>query len=162
MSAARPSTPLAHAVRLLARGARSERSLRESLLRRFADQAEVEKALDKLRSMRYLDDPALAATLAERAFSGRSAGPARVLAEMEARGIAEGDAGRAVSGYLAAAPVAGLMEDAIARRVRACGAPADIQARDRLCQWLVRRGFDPEEAEAATLRFEVERNDESE
>jgi len=128
----------------LARRARSEAELARSL-GAVAPPAIVEGVLADLRALGYLDDTALACTLAERRLAS-GWGTLRVQADLERLEIV-GDAARA------GVSVAGAGERAAAERLLALRVPGgDLR---RCAALLARRGFGEDVAEAL-LHFDLE------
>lgn len=129
------------ALRILAAASQSAEGLRRRLTRRgFSDEAAAAATATMVR-LRYVDDAALAQSLArrrQRAGHGRI----RVGAELRARGIEDA----AIAGTLAAVDVeaerAAALELGTRLATRAANDPRDHQGRRRLGGALQRRGFD--------------------
>jgi regulatory protein len=77
--------PYQLAIRLVGFRAHSEAELRQKLLRRGCEPADVEATLERLRGQGYLDDDAYARSLVARRSAGR--GTVLIAAELAARGI---------------------------------------------------------------------------
>lgn len=83
---------MAYALRLLAARAYSEKRLGEKLAARFPEEA-VERVLERLKAMGYLDDRAFARSFVE---THRKYGPLKLKALLRARGVPEEVAEEAV------------------------------------------------------------------
>lgn len=120
------------AVKLLARRTHFRREIEVKLTRRGYPVAEVEEALGRLEARRYLDD----AEAARQYVSGKLArggyGRARLLAELDARGVGRGVAARVLQELLP-------KDDLEAAREEARRHPGKPPA--ALARRLERRGF---------------------
>ena len=125
---------------MLARGELSTAQVRERLARKGFDDAAIDAAVDKLRSVGALDDARAAQALARRAAHIRGHGRRRAIREIEGRGIGRELARQAVDTVYGELDEPALLERAVARAAR--GAPTDRAAQRRLYQRLIRQGFD--------------------
>jgi SOS response regulatory protein OraA/RecX len=132
---------LQYAVRLLARKGYPEKALRERLLRRSPDPAAVEKVIDKLKGLNYLNDFHWAGLCARAWAAERHWGPHRIRHELAARGVDAAVAEAALAGALAEHPEPDILESAVARWLRVSGPPRSLQDLKRLESFLARRGF---------------------
>jgi regulatory protein len=131
------------ALKALARRPHAQADLRRRLVRRQHKARAVDAALPRLVARGLLDDRAFAEHwAATRAARGR--GPARLVYDLVAQGVARAVAEAGVAAGLAREaidPVA-LALRAARRRIAALSAHAPHERRRRLTAWLVRRGFD--------------------
>lgn len=145
------------ALALLARRDLSEGEVRTRLVRRGHDAEDVEGALARLRERRYLDDEALARSVASRRAEQRLQGPHRVRAHLRQRlipepmidaairaafpeGAEKARAVRVLERMPDAAPAPGALDDSGVRSEDAGFAEAQ-RVRARLVRRLVSRGF---------------------
>lgn len=133
------------AVRLLAAKAYTRKSLSERLTARFPDEgAIIEKVVDLLAGLGYIDDFAYAVGFARSRLLERGWGARRVERQLEAAGVPENLAARVVADVLAERPEAGLLADAADRWVERNGPPANLKGLRRLGDYLIRQGFSPD------------------
>ena len=137
---------LRHGLRLLAHSARTERDLRERIARRFGEEAAA-RALERLRTIGYVDDRAWAAAYVRRPRS--LARSARLLRrELRARGVAPALAAAAVAGHDDDRAARLAARIALRRLAPGRGADGASGARGRRARRLqgalARRGFGPE------------------
>lgn len=133
-------------LRLLGRRAHSERELWRKLGRRGYEEAEVRTALVRLAELGYLDDQAFAEGHVRRRSA--SLGPLALSAELAARGVDRGTAGRAVAAFDPEAQLASarrLVERLYGRRPWS----GYREMIDSIGPRLVRRGFPPGVVRAA-------------
>ena len=128
-------------------GARTEREVRQKLIRSGFDDYVAEDTVARLRELGYLDDAAYARSYVQARFRNRGYGPGRLRGDLLRRGIA-------------AALIDAVLEDlteeedmlAAARRhaekrwPRLSGEPDARKRRKKLSDYLVRRGFSYETA----------------
>lgn len=139
-----PGLPDIHdaALDALERRALTRRELARRLLQKGFTPGEVDPELERLARAGLLDDAALAYNSARRRAEEGRRGPARVRAEL----IARGSAGDVATAAVAEAFPPAAADDALdraARRLLRRGPPATPEARDRLVRRLVRGGFAP-------------------
>jgi regulatory protein len=133
---------LRHAIRLLARKGYFENALRDKIRTRCPDEVIVEKVIDKLKSLNYLNDLLLAADLTRTWLSERLWGRRRILHELTRRGLARETAEACVDRILDEHPESEPLAKASAKWRRLHG-PVKTQAdRKKLADYLARQGFD--------------------
>lgn len=135
------------ALGLLAASAKSAAELDRRLQGRGAPAGVRAAVLARLSELGLVDDRAVARALVERR-AGQGRAPAAIVAELAARGVAPEAAAAALEGLDAEAAA---LEAAAARARRLAHLPLSEQAA-RLHAHLLRRGFEPEVAEAAVRR----------
>ena len=140
--------------------ARTTVELRRKLRQKGHDEAAVEDAVAYVAGHGYLDDARYARDYVRSRFAGRGYGPQRLRQELLRRGVPKD----AVEDALAALEEAEDVEDAAlghARtRWRALATEADARKRrKKTMDYLVRRGFDFEQARAAVERAAAEDGD---
>lgn len=140
-------TALDVAGRFLSRRAHSTAELRSKLTARGFDEEIVERTLEKLASLKVVDDAAFAKDWVEERATRKGIGSRRLRAELEAKGIAieEVDAVLVVDPDEELTRAKSLAADRVARLANL---PLRKQGA-RLFSWLVGRGFEEEIAEAA-------------
>ncbi len=125
----------------LARRDHSESELRRALLQRGHEDEEVEAALRRLHSERYLDDSGFAERFARSRLAGRGLGRLRVRQGLRERGVDRGTAEAGLRAALREVPEADALE-AVARRYwrqRTRDEPANRLR--KLWAFLLRRGY---------------------
>ncbi len=145
------------ALKALARRDFFREELRRKLSQRGHDDDAVEAALARCRELGYLDDTRIAARFVEVRAADRGWGPARVRAELRARGV----------GATTAESAARLSPSQHDRALKTALRKAEVRAaaswwrggegRFRMVSSLVRRGFEPGEARQAVDRLAAER-----
>ena len=135
---------LRYALRLLGIRARSEGEMRKRLLARGETDI-VEKIIDKLNSMKYLDDADLARNLAERHLLRALHGPYRARQEMERDGIPSDLVQSAIDRVLEEHPEDELLARAMAKELKVMR-EQDFPAAEcrKLFDRLARRGYELE------------------
>ncbi len=129
------------AVAALAHRALSLDELRQRLARAGHPREEIDAALNRLAELQLVDDRAVAYDHARsRAAAGRK-GPARVRAELAARGIRGADAEGAVAAAFGEEGVAAAAAQAFARFSRGMPRPLAAPERARVAARLARAGF---------------------
>ncbi|MEX1255168.1 MAG: regulatory protein RecX [Dehalococcoidia bacterium] len=144
------------ALRLVARGPRSERELRDRLRRRGFAQPAVDAAAGRLQELGYLDDAAFARFWTETRQAGRPSSQRFVVSELRRKGIAPETAQEAtaeISDEEAA-------YDAASRRLRSFQGLEYQRFRERLGAFLTRRGFGYDVARRTIERCWAEVSDE--
>jgi len=130
------------ALRALARRAHARFDLRRRLLQKQHPAAAVDGALDRLSAAGLLDDTQFARDYAA-AKAHRGRGPARLIGDLLAQGVARRVAEEAVRGALASEgvdPALAVRALAAKRAKQLAGLPPAMRKR-RLVAFLVRRGF---------------------
>lgn len=135
-------------VRSLERRAAARRDLERRLLRRGHPAAAVDAALERAAQAGFLDDAAFARHyVATRAQRGR--GPARLLHDLLARGVARGTAQAAISEQWPDGPDGAAVLALARKRAGQLGPLARPVLRRRLLAYMARRGYTGSEASAA-------------
>lgn len=153
---------LAKAYRLLGVRGRSEKELRNALLRAKYHAEVVEAVLEKCREQRFIDDAKFAQQFVLSRLRNRPMGRERLKLELRNKGV--GDTIIAATLDEAVAP-----EDALTlanqlaekQRKRLASLPA-AKAQQRLANFLRRRGFDWEAIQHTQVWQELQRNSEEE
>ena len=143
------------AIEALARRAHAENELRRALVRRRYDAVDVDTAIERLRSHGLLDDAAFAVTFARSRAENRAMGARRIATELARRGVDRHVAAAAIAEVFARESLdeQQLLERAAERKLGTLTAlPGDVRRR-RLLAFLIRRGFGPTQAAAATRRL---------
>jgi regulatory protein len=145
----------AGALPLLARKPLTRAELRAALIGRGHAAGEVEDAIDRLGGDGYLDDRKLALhyILARSERLGHA--PARLIRELEERGVA---AGTALSAWQEAVDDHGLDEEQLLRRearrrIARCGGRLDVSSYRRVYNALLRAGYEPYRIRSELDRF---------
>jgi regulatory protein len=133
--------------RWLALRPRTESEMRDRLLQGGFEQDTVEHALERLTELRLIDDGAFARQWVEERARRKGLGPRALVAELEAKGVDPEVAGAAVA-EAADNEERRAVEWAQRQLRRVADLPLSRQAQ-RIRQGLLRRGFEPEMAEAA-------------
>jgi len=136
--------PYVAGLAMLARRELSEAQVRRRLARRGFDADEVDRAIDRLRQERALDDARTAAAIARTQVAIRGRGRLRVRREIEAAGIAASVAERAVDELFQDIDPQSLLDAALSRRLRGAATIDDEATFRRLYRYLVTQGFDSE------------------
>jgi regulatory protein len=132
------------ALKLLGRRELSESQIRERLTRRKHDPRAVDAAITRLREERSIDDVRVAEAIARSQTSLRKRGKLRVRLQIERAGIDAATARRVVDEVFADLDADGLLDAALARRLRPGDDIADDRAFNRLYRYLVGQGFEPD------------------
>jgi len=131
-------------LKLLGRRELSESQIRERLTRRKHDPRAVDAAVTRLREERSIDDVRVAEAIARSQTSLRKRGKLRVRLQIERAGIDAATARRVVDEVFADLDADGLLDAALARRLRPGDDIADDRAFNRLYRYLVGQGFEPD------------------
>jgi len=132
------------ALKLLGRRELSESQIRERLTRRKHDPRAVDAAITRLREERSIDDVRVAEAIARSQTSLRKRGKLRVRLQIERAGIDAATARRVVDEVFADLDADGLLDAALARRLRPGDDIADDRAFNRLYRYLLGQGFEPD------------------
>jgi regulatory protein len=148
-----PSDPelrkaMERAGRWLALRPRTVSEMRDRLLQGGFEEDTVERALERLTELRLIDDESFARQWVEERARRKGLGPRALVAELEAKGVDPEVADAAVAGA-AGNEERRAVEWAQRQLRRVADLPLSKQAQ-RIRQGLLRRGFEPEMAEAAT------------
>jgi len=124
----------------IARRARSEVELRRRLQKAGSDPDVIERVIERLKELRYLDDAAFAASRT-RGLAARGFGPRAVAARLYQAGVAPGLAADGI-GETFGADEPRLAREALERRLRGrTFRELERRERERLLRWLAGRGF---------------------
>jgi regulatory protein len=131
------------AAKLLAAKQRSVEELRERLLAgRGATTAVVEEVIARLRDYGYLDDAKFAQSYASLRLRERPIGRRRLQRDLWLKKIDKQTAETALDEVFEATPEEGLIDRAIAKRVRLRGRPKSREEAKKLFDHLIRQGFE--------------------
>jgi regulatory protein len=144
-------------LKMLARRELSEAQVRQRLARQGHPPEAIDLAVTRLREERAIDDARVAEAIARTQTSVRHRGKARVRLQIERAGVDRHTARRAVDGIFAGVDDDGLLEAALAKRLRGRKVIDDEREFARLFRYLVRQGFEPERVLAALHRHQAER-----
>ena len=148
--------PIDTALRFLAQRPRTEYEVRERLRRAGVDQAAIDAAVGQLRQHRLLDDAAFAQQWVEQRQVARPRGARLLRSELRQHGV------EAATAEAAAAVVDDSVEaDAYRAATRRAHQLAELDERafkQRLGQFLARRGFDWDTIAAVVERLRSERS----
>ena len=148
--------PIDAALRFLAQRPRTEYEVRERLRRAGVDQAAIDAAVGQLRQHRLLDDAAFAQQWVEQRQVARPRGARLLRSELRQHGV------EAATAEAAAAVVDDSVEaDAYRAATRRAPQLAELDERafkQRLGQFLARRGFDWDTIAAVVERLRSERS----
>lgn len=138
---AAPKDPVRAALRLISYRPRSVAELRERLLARGYEAAEVEKTVTELRGAGYLDDEKFAALLADSRARNKHWGPAKIIFELKQRGVPAEVVRKTVSSDPEAEEATAA--EALAKWLKKSGSPArlDTPGSARAYRFLKGRGF---------------------
>jgi regulatory protein len=146
------------ALRMLARRELSEAQVRQRLARREHDETEIDEAIARLLEERAIDDARVAEAIARTETSVRKRGKLRVKRKIESAGISPAAAKHAVDEVFGAIDSAGLLESALAKRLRGGKTISDDREFNRLYRYLVGQGFEPDRVLALLKSRNAPRN----
>ena len=133
---------LQRAVKLLAAKPRSVAELRERLLEKeWTDEAAADYAVAKLSEYGYLDDEQFALSFAQSRIRQKPVGRQRLARDLKNKKLDKELADQTLEKVFAETPEDGLIDQAIAKRVRLRGRPQTRQESKSLFDHLLRRGF---------------------
>ena len=132
------------ALRMLARRELSEAQVRQRLARKKHDENEIDEAVARLLEERAIDDARVAEAIARTETSLRKRGKLRVKRKIESAGVSSATAKRAVDELFGTIDSAGLLESALAKRLRGGQTISDDREFNRLYRYLVGQGFEPD------------------
>lgn len=133
-----------YALKLLGHRARSELELRRRLQAKGFAADEIDRAIARLKELRYLDDEALARSRAETLVQAEKKGPRLAVRKLEAAGIEEERAEAAVETARDGASERELALRALEKRRPPLAADAPRAERIKAARWLAGRGFGEE------------------
>jgi regulatory protein len=138
-----PPTAYQRAIRRLARRDHSVAELRQALLERGHEPPEVEKALERLRHERYLDDAGFAERFARSRMQHQGLGRLRIRQGLRQRGVDRGTIDAGITGALREVDEREVL-DGLARRYWRQHVRVEPARRlPRLWAFLLQRGFAP-------------------
>jgi regulatory protein len=140
------------ALRMLGRRELSEAQIRQRLARREHEPDAIDAAVALLLEERAIDDARVAAAIARTETGIRKRGRLRVRRKIESAGISPATARHAVDEVFGALDDDGLLESALAKRLRGGAAIADEREFNRLYRYLVGQGFEPDRVLARLKR----------
>ena len=130
------------AVKLLAAKPRSIRELRERLLEKlWTDETIVDAVIEKLKEYKYLDDEQYAHDLAVSNLRQRPQGKRRLQQTMSRKKLDKEVVDHAIAEAFETMPEEGLIEQAIAKRLRLKGKPESREDTKKFYDHLLRQGF---------------------
>ena len=144
-----PSPVMQRAGRLLARRAHSRQELGDKLARAGFDEVAIEECLDRLSSLRLLDDLAFAREWVAQRIERRTLSTEALRHELAVKGVDAAVASEAIE-EAAAGELARATHAAGAQLRKVSGLPIRAQAA-RITAGLLRRGFSEEVAEEAAM-----------
>ncbi len=137
-------TAYAAGLAMLARRELSEAQIRERLARKEFEPDAIDRAVERLREVKAIDDRRVAVSLARTEAQVRTRGRGYVMRRLQSIGIAAEVAKDAADEVFGALDEGALLERALARRLRGPRARIQDQAQfRRLLNQLVRQGFRP-------------------
>jgi regulatory protein len=139
------------AVRQLARRPLTCRELRDRLRKAGYADEEAEEAVARLREQGYLDDHELAVHFITVRAERKGHGPARLVRELEARGVAAETAARALRSARESGAVDPdrILRREVEKRLGRQGTSPDRKAQARVYNALLRSGFEPQSIRSA-------------
>jgi regulatory protein len=143
----------AAALNYLSAQARTATELRRSLRRRGFEEQVADEVVAWAEERRYIDDAEYARSYVRARFGGRGHGPARLRQELARRGVGREAVTEAIDEMLAEADIAEAAVDVARPRWRALAGETDPRRRrQKTLEFLVRRGFDYDDAREAVIR----------
>ncbi|HEY9429584.1 MAG TPA: regulatory protein RecX [Gemmatimonadaceae bacterium] len=135
------------ALDMLAFRGRATRELRNALLRKGEEAANVDHALERLTAMGLLDDASYARQYSHAKIVGPGFSRRRLQAELAKRGVARDVADEAIADALAEDDVDSdaILERVAARKLRSLEKEDAPTRRRRLYEFLARRGYDSDD-----------------
>jgi len=137
----RPSDPLQAALGMLARRPYSVAEMRRALERKFGGGAPVRAAVARLRELGYLDDKKFAALYASSLARNRAFGRHRIRRELKAKLVDYEYIEPALGQAFEEVDEHGLLERALAKKIKTLRRPVTPARIYSLCQSLMRQGF---------------------
>jgi regulatory protein len=131
-------------LKMLGRRELSEAQVRQRLARKGHEPDAVDAAIERLRAERAIDDVRVAEAIAHTETTVHRRGKLRVRRQIEQAGIAPATARHAIDGVFESIDDETLLEEALARRLRARDRLADEAEFLRLFRYLVGQGFEPD------------------
>jgi regulatory protein len=138
-----PPSAYQRALRRLARRDHSEAELRRALLARGHSQDEVDRALERLRGQRYLDDASFAERFARSRLAHRGQGRMRIRQGLRQRGVASEEVEAGLAAAFEEIPEDEILDRLARRYWRQHSRVEPARRLPRLWGFLLRRGFAP-------------------
>jgi regulatory protein len=149
---------LAKAYRLLAFRARSEKELRDALARaKFAKEI-IAAVIDDCKRKRYLDDTSFARQFIQSRLRNRPMGRERLTMELRQKGIDASTIAAALDEVLTEQEAITLADQLAEKQRKRLASLPPMKARQRLADFLRRRGFDWETIQGTRLWKELQGN----
>jgi regulatory protein len=141
------------ALKMLARRELSESQIRQRLVRRGHETADIEEAIVRLKNDRAIDDARVAGAIARTETSVKRHGRLRVAQQMARAGIAKSTARAAITETFDGLDDEALLQQALNRRLKNERPIADQREFQRLYRYLIAQGFESDKVlEALTAR----------
>jgi regulatory protein len=141
------------ALKMLARRELSESQIRQRLVRRGHETADIEEAIVRLKTDRAIDDARVAGAIARTETSVKRHGRLRVAQQMARAGIAQSTARTAITETFDGLDDDALLQQALNRRLKNERPIADQREFQRLYRYLIAQGFESDKIlEALTAR----------
>jgi len=140
-----PLSPLAAALRLLARRPYSVAEMRRALEKRYPQSSEVGTTIARLREIHYLDDKKFAEHYASSLVRNRAFGRQRIRRELKAKLVDYRHIEPALDQAFTETGERELLEQTLAKKLRTLRLPLTPTKLASLCQSLMRRGFRAED-----------------
>jgi regulatory protein len=131
-------------LKLLARRELSEAQVRRRLERRGFDKDTVDRAIERLKAARGIDDHRVATAIVRTEALVKRRGTLRVKQRLERAGIAPAVARKVMNEILQEVDDASLIETALLKKLRGRITISSERELQRLYRFLVRQGFEPE------------------
>jgi regulatory protein len=141
------------ALKMLARRELSEAQVRQRLAARGESQDSIDHTTARLKANRIIDDERVAGAIARTQTSVRKRGRRRVQQQIEAAGISQAIASRAVDEVFRDLDSDSLLEASLAKRLRGRERIADDREFQRLFRYLSAQGFDTDRILARLRRL---------
>jgi regulatory protein len=123
---------------------RTERQVKEYLLGKGYDYADVEETITRLKEANYLNDLRFAEGFARARSEGKLHGRFRLRRDMISRGVSPSTADKALDDVYTYIDEDEILERALGKWLRINGIPDDINDKKRLNDYLFRLGFEPQ------------------
>lgn len=130
------------ALRLLGRRELSEFQVRQRLARKGHAEADIDAAVERLKSERAIDDARVAAAIARTSVTVKRRGRLRIRRDIEAAGIEPSVARAALDEVLDGTDAEALLQSALGRRLRGDRLIEDNREFQRLYRFLAGQGFE--------------------
>lgn len=144
-----------HALDLLDFQARSETELRRVLLRKGEDPADVDAAIERLRSVGVLDDATYSRQVTRSKALGAGHSRRRIAQELAKRGVSRTVAGKAIEEVFEEERVdeAATLDQVARKKLRTLAKLDAATQKRRLYAFLARRGYDSDDVSKTVRRL---------